>query len=42
MIISGNALYQSSIETKNWIKNKVKEIIDWPSKSPDLKLIESV
>ena len=42
IITSCNSLYQSSIETKDWAKNKVKEIIDWPSKSPYLKLIENV
>ena len=42
IIIRDNASYHCSQQTKEWIKNKVKEILDWPPNSPDLNPIENV
>ena len=42
IIIRDNASYLCSQQTKEWIKNKVKEILDWHPNSADLNPIENV
>ena len=41
IIIRDNASYHFSQQTKEWIKNKVKEILDFLPNSPDLNHIEN-
>ena len=42
IIIRNNTSYHCSQHTKEWIKNKIKEILDWPPNSPNLNPIENV
>ena len=42
IIIRDNASFNCSQQTKEWIKNKAKEILDWPHNSPEINPIENV
>ncbi|CAH2102915.1 unnamed protein product [Euphydryas editha] len=37
-----NALSLTSHETKTWLQQNKIQILDWPSNSPDLNIIENV